>query len=81
MYTTEEMINQVIFNLNGLTISGVANMELIINSINMLSSVKEGIRKHEEEHKAQMKKMMDRIEEIGASKGLQVITADVCQNQ
>ncbi len=81
MYTTEEMINQVIVNLNNLTISGVDNMSLIIDSIKMLSSVKEGIKKTEETHKAQLDKLMDRIKEVSEAKGMKVITGHVSQNQ
>jgi len=81
MYTTEEMINQVIGNLNSITIAGVENMSLIISSIQMLSSVKEGIKEHEKIHKEQLDKMMDRIKEISESKGIEVITANVSQNK
>lgn len=81
MYTTEEMINQVICNLNSITVSGVENMSLIISSIQMLSSVKEGIREHEKTHKEQLDKMMDRIKEISESKGIEVITANVSQDK
>lgn len=81
MYTTEEMINQVISNLNSITIAGVENMSLIISSIQMLSSVKEGIKEHEKTHKEQLDKMMDRIKEISESKGIEVITANVSQNK
>ena len=81
MYTTEEMINQVISNLNSITVAGVENMSLIISSIQMLSSVKEGIKEHEKTHKEQLDKMMDRIKEISKSKGIEVITANVSQNK
>lgn len=81
MYTTEEMINQVIGNLNSITVAGVENMSLIISSIQMLSSVKEGIKEHEKIHKEQLDKMMDRIKEISESKGIEVITANVSQNK
>lgn len=81
MYTTEEMINQVIGNLNSITVAGVENMSLIISSIQMLSSVKEGIKEHEKTHKEQLDKMMDRIKEISESKGIEVITANVSQNK
>lgn len=78
MYTTEEMINQVIVNLNNLTISGVDNMSLIIDSIKMLASIQEGIKKAEETHKAQLDKLMDRIREINEAKGA---VPDVCQDK
>ena len=81
MYTTEEMINQVVVNLNSITVAGVENMSLIISSIQMLSSVKEGIKEHEKTHKEQLDKMMDRIKEISESKGIEVITANVSQNK
>ena len=81
MHTTEEMINQVICNLNSITVAGVENMSLIISSIQMLSSVKEGIREHEKTHKEQLDKMMDRIKEISESKDIKVVTANVSQNK
>lgn len=49
MYTATELIDTIIQELNKLEVKGVANMAIVIDSIQKLSALKKGLIKEKEE--------------------------------
>lgn len=51
MYTDIEMIDSIILDLNKLEVKGVANMSIVISSIQKLASLKRGLEAEKEERR------------------------------
>ena len=49
MYTSTELIDSIILELNKLEVKGVANMAIVIDAIQKLSALKNGLSKEKEE--------------------------------
>lgn len=48
MYTSTELIDSIILELNKLEVKGVANMAIVIETIQKLGALKKGLAKDEE---------------------------------
>lgn len=51
MYTDTELIDSIILDLNKLEVKGVANMNIVISSIQKLASLKRGLEAEKEERR------------------------------
>lgn len=51
MYTDIELIDSIILHLNRLEVKGVANMNIVITSIQKLDALKKGIEAEKEERR------------------------------
>lgn len=49
MYTSTELIDSIILELNKLEVKGVANMAIVIDAIQKLDALKNGLSKEKEE--------------------------------